>query len=208
MSAFDPGTLFLQLWFAHPEFDQSTFREVTLLDEKGSPLPTVAGGYTISGVEDAKPESDNLGWITYCLSPGTEKTIPSRLTVRLRYTCGALENVQNVVATDFDSAVFFENGSPLNGVGQDAKGRAFIAIAENTLKMKSRKFDAMAVTKDGRKLSPNGRSAAGAENSGLSVERFQFDVPLNDVANFAVGTRPIRTQEWKNVVLPPLGLSR
>jgi hypothetical protein len=34
------------------------------------------------------------------------------------------------------------------------------------------------------------------------VAEFDFGVPLSDVAKFIIGTRPIRTMEWKNVVLP------
>jgi len=37
---------------------------------------------------------------------------------------------------------------------------------------------------------------------GVGTEKFDFDVPLADVAKFIIGTRPIRTMEWTNVVLP------
>jgi hypothetical protein len=38
--------------------------------------------------------------------------------------------------------------------------------------------------------------------AGVRVENFDFEIPLADVAKFIIGTRPIRTSEWKNVVLP------
>ncbi len=34
----------------------------------------------------------------------------------------------------------------------------------------------------------------------MSIARFEFEVPLADVAHFRVGTRPVRTAEWKDVV--------
>src|SRR6266576_3102183 len=41
-------------------------------------------------------------------------------------------------------------------------------------------------------------SSAGAT---VGIARFEFEVPLADVAQFRVGTRPVRTMEWKDVVL-------
>jgi hypothetical protein len=201
LKKFPAHTRFLQLWFAHPEFNQSTFREVTLLNENGTLLPPSAQGYTISSVKDAGLLTDDLGWITYCLSPGIAEQIPARLTVRLRYTTGELKNTQKV-APDFNSALILEGGSQVSSVGQNAKGRAFIALAEDTSKLELLSFDVLAVTKNGKSLTNAGKSASSAK-LGLGVERFQFDVPLAEIDHFLVGTQPIRTQEWKDVALPP-----
>jgi hypothetical protein len=64
--------------------------------------------------------------------------------------------------------------------------------------LKARKFGAVGVTKDGRHLIPNGGSSIYGT---ISVETFPFPVSLDEVAVFLVGTRPIRTQEWKDVLL-------
>jgi hypothetical protein len=34
------------------------------------------------------------------------------------------------------------------------------------------------------------------------VAKFEFEIPLSEVEKFIIGTRSIRTNEWKNVVLP------
>jgi len=51
-------------------------------------------------------------------------------------------------------------------------------------------------------LSGSRQTSERSDGKGLRVERYEFDVPLSDVAKFIIGTRPIRTNEWKNVVLP------
>jgi hypothetical protein len=38
--------------------------------------------------------------------------------------------------------------------------------------------------------------------STIGVTRFEFTLPLADVAAFHVGTRPLRTNDWHDVVLP------
>jgi hypothetical protein len=92
----------------------------------------------------------------------------------------------------------FEGAGQLNGVGQNIDGQAFVSIAYAPAKMPSRRFGVMAVTKDGRELMAGGSWS----DTGVRVEEFTFTVPLADVAKFIIGTRPIRTMEWKDVVLP------
>jgi hypothetical protein len=93
-----------------------------------------------------------------------------------------------------------EGRSQLASIGQNADGLAFVTLAVNTDRLKSRQFGVLAVTKDGRQLLARGSSGVPGV---LYMQTFQFPVPLAEVANFIVGTRPIRTQEWKDVVLWP-----
>jgi hypothetical protein len=95
-----------------------------------------------------------------------------------------------------------EGNSILNGVGQNAQGRAFVGIAVNPMAMRSRAFGAVAVTTDGREISHVGSGRDGYDVQGASVAKFEFPVPLSAISKFIIGTRPIRTNEWKNVVLP------
>jgi len=94
-----------------------------------------------------------------------------------------------------------DGDSVLNGIGQNVNGNAFVAIAVNSEKMKFRQFGVVAVTKDGRTLTGFG-DIGPATFSNMRVANFPFSVPLSDVAKFIIGTRPIRTMEWKDVVLP------
>jgi len=94
-----------------------------------------------------------------------------------------------------------EGNSILNGIGQNAEGRAFVSIAVNGQAIGSQLFGVRAVTKDGRELQPFGGGRPGYVGS-MGAEQFEFPVPLPSVAKFIIGTRPIRTVEWTNVVLP------
>ena len=69
--------------------------------------------------------------------------------------------------------------------------------------MKSRRFGVMTVTKDRRELTASGGESGNSDGTGVRVKNFDFDIPLADVSKFIIGTRPIRTVEWKDVVLPP-----
>ena len=69
--------------------------------------------------------------------------------------------------------------------------------------MKSRRFGVRAVTHDGRELNAGCSESGFAEGSGVRVMECDFPVPLAQVDKFIIGSRPIHTIEWKNVLLPP-----
>jgi hypothetical protein len=60
----------------------------------------------------------------------------------------------------------------------------------------------VAVTKDGHELTTSPSETSFAGDAGVSVAVFEFNVPLADLARFIIGTRPVHTMEWKDVVLP------
>jgi serine/threonine-protein kinase len=193
---------FLQLWFSHPLFDKQSLKDVTLLDEAGQPLPLNAVGMMGSrtcSAADAHGHGENLGWLTYTVSP---KTDSHTVTVRLRYALGALQKTNEVVVKPNNSAVVgLEGGSQLGSVGQNVDGKAFVSIAVNSAGTKDRNFAAVAVTKDGRKLTPLGVGIGGNLEVGARTEVFTFDAPLSAIAKVRIGTRRIRTVEYRNVSL-------
>jgi hypothetical protein len=123
--------------------------------------------------------------------------------VRLRYTAGPLERIQELaVKPKTQTSMSLEGGSQLNGVGQNVDGRAFVAIGVDAKGMRSRQFDVVAVAKDGREIPRTGWESSGTVGAGVRVENFDFELPLAEVAKFRIGTRPIRTNDWKDVALP------
>ena len=109
---------------------------------------------------------------------------------------------QQQIDTDNNNTIALEGGSELNGVGQDRAGKAFAAIAVDAKRTSERRFGVIAVTKDGRELEAIQSVTGGySDGTGMSIARFVFDAPLSEIAHFRVGTRPIRTMEWKDVVL-------
>jgi serine/threonine protein kinase len=197
-----PVPRFLHLWFSHPQFDRTCLNDVTLLDDQNKIIPPGGGGSFCLASSDASAENGNLGWQVKTLSPGEGANLPQRVNVRLCYTAGPLENGLEVeLKPGTHTVMALEGGSQLNGMGQNVDGKAFVSIAVNNAGLHGRKFGALAVTKDGRRLTPGGAGVGGLASS-LTAEEFTFDVPLTSIAKFLIGTRPIRTNEWKNVVLP------
>ncbi|EDY19296.1 serine/threonine protein kinase [Chthoniobacter flavus Ellin428] len=191
---------FLNIWFSHPDFDMaSSFQDIALRDEQGQPLVGVKTGFSRAWLS-ATPETQNVGWIGCAISPGWSSDVPARVTVRLNYVVGSLENTE-AIEPDFNGGMPLEGSSQLGGIGQNAEGNAFVTVAVNAAQLKSRKFGALVVAKDGRRLLPTDYYTV--PGGVLEMENFQFPVSLAQVANFVVGTRPIRTEEWKDVVLWP-----
>jgi len=202
MSAvFESQPRFLKLWFSHPEFQRTDFIEVSLRDDHGHYLKLGADGSSSCSLVDASQKTGWLGWRCWTGSPGGGTNLPARLTVQLRHAIGPLEKTQEIRPA-FTGTMSLEGNSILNGLGQDAKGNAFVAIAVNTEEMKGRAFGAVAVAKDGRETRHSGSGRGVSDVPGVSVAKFEFPILLSSVDKFIIGTRPIRTNEWKNIVLP------
>ncbi len=128
--------------------------------------------------------------------------------MRLRYTLGPLKSTKEI-APDFSGELPLEGDGMLNIVGQDPKsGWAFIACSYDAAALPDRQMCAEAITREGRTLISGGivyggqADSGGVQPVGVRAAQFLFTVSLSDVAKFIVGTRPIRTVEWTNVVLP------
>ena len=199
-TTFESRPRFLKLWFSHPAFQRTDFIEVGFFDENGLAVKRGANGASSCSLMEASAQNGWLGWRCWTGSPDEGTNVLARLTVQLRYALGPLERTQEVTPV-FNGTMSLEGGSLLSGIGQNAQRQAFVAIAVDPKTTRSRAFGVVARTKDGREIPHlgSGRSDSGL---GVAVADFEFAVPLSSVAKFIIGTRPIRTNEWKNVVLP------
>jgi hypothetical protein len=94
-----------------------------------------------------------------------------------------------------------DNNSQLSSIGQSASGRSFVAIAVDVKQSDKDAFLVLGLNRQGAPVS--GRlSRSGNAGSGVRAERFEFDMALAEIDHFEIGTRPIRTMQWSNVVLP------
>ena len=190
---------FLKLWLSHPAWKRTDYTAITLLDGEGRPLRRGANGESSSSLVEASNRNGGLGWRCWTGSPVEGTNLPSRLTVQLAYVAGPLEKTQEV-RPDFNGTMSLEGNSILNGMGENAEGRAFLSIAVNAQEVKSRLFGVMVVTKSGQELQPVGGGRPGYLGA-MGAHKFEFPVRLSAVAKFVIGTRTIRTNEWKHVVL-------
>ena len=191
---------FLQLWFSHPAIDQQSYRSVTLLDAVGKPLPLAANGSLGSGIRLPNNDNENLGWITYTLSPGAVDHTPKTADIHLEYSVGAWK-VGKVIAPSFSGVMTLWRGAMLNGIGQNAAGNAFISVAENLNHVETTQLSFTATTKDGRELVNPSNTHGGPRGGLVQMEQFEFDVPLEEIKTFHLRTRPIKSVEFKNVSL-------
>jgi serine/threonine protein kinase len=185
----------LHLWFSHPQFDPFSLNEIALLDSRGFPIQH---GRLAAGCRIPTERNGNLGWFLHTAL--VTNTLTSA-TVRLYFTTGPLERTFDVQANR-TGELGFEEGGYFVDIGQNADGKAFVYFAVDAAKMPSREVGAIAVTHDGRDLPYRSWKPPGVENPGPRTGRFEFDVPLSEVAKFRVGTRPIRTNDWENIILP------
>ena len=199
----DLAPRFLHFWFSHPPLEPISYNGISLLDGAGKPIQLGGHGSMSIGDCSANKRNGNLAWLTPTVSPGEGTNLPSKVTIRLTYAAGPLEHVQEVALTpNSQVAMALEGGSAVSGVGQDAEGKAFIAIGVDVASMLNRRFDVVAVAKDGHEISSNGGRRSGTVGASVAVANFPFNLPLAEVAKFRIGTRLILTNEWRDVVLP------
>ncbi len=91
-----PEPRFLMLWFSDPQFDLGSFSEVALLDDRNNVIPLGARGSMQGAAQDGNDRDGNLGWQIKTFSPNEGTDLPPRVTVRLRYAAGPLEETQEV----------------------------------------------------------------------------------------------------------------
>jgi tRNA A-37 threonylcarbamoyl transferase component Bud32 len=190
---------FLTLWFSHPAFDSRSLNEVTLLDDSGQPIPQPWGD--LNEMQKASAQNGNTTWYLHTLSAGAASNLPARMTVCLHYTLGPLGYL-DTVAPDFMGAMGLSRGSMLNGLGQNADGKAFVSIAGDSSDLQTQCFSVLATTKQGDELQPAGGGDRTAAGPGVVALMFEFAAPLSNIARFTIGARPVRTMEWTNVALP------
>jgi hypothetical protein len=198
-----PKPRFLHLWFSNPAFESAKYDEVSFLDEAGEPI--LLGGRGSGAAHGQEPDrlNGNLHWFMATLSPGEGTNLPQRVTVQLTYTTGPLEHAQELeVIPNHSVEMSLEGGSMLSGFGQNTGGNAFVSIAVDTEHTRGRRFDVVAAGKNGTEVASTGGGRSGLMGSAFGLAQFEFTLPLNDVAEFRIGTRPLRTNEWHDVVLP------
>lgn len=149
----------------------------------------------------SEQSQDGQSWLCASFSPENHGQVPERIQLHLRYSVGEPERVQEVPA-DFSGSMSLPNGGMLNGLGETPDGRAFLALAANSQEPSERQFIVRAQTTDGRSWESSGSQLTGPAN-GFLTARYEFAFPVAVTKKFLVGTRPIRSAFFKDLVLPP-----
>ena len=192
----------LYLWFSCPSRTPIGFDQLSLLDEADRDIPSWGPSPAATSWQETDDRNGALGWSMACLLTGDALNVPPCVTVRLDYTCGPLERVKELVITpDLATPIPVDDVAVVKGYGQDAKERAFIAIAVDEEKTWSRRFDVVAVGKDGHEGPSIRRPFGDTAKAAGGVVKLEFDLPLANVARFRIGSRAVRTRQWTDVVM-------
>lgn len=187
------------LWIAHPLFDDSSVVSLEPVDADGQVIPDGAQGHQTGSYSQPGRGNGFCGWTLRTFAPSETKP----LNLRLRYAVGPLERTNTLrVAESTRLNMTLEGDCGINGVGQNAEGQAFIALSYLPARLGARQYQAVAIKKNGEELRATDTSLSGLDGEGLCLAKFTFNVPLEKLEAFTIGTRPVRTQVWSNVVLP------
>ena len=196
----DPEPRFLHLWFSHSAFDNTSDSAVRLFDSEGNILQSSEGDFA-SNSSDPTSMNGEKGWKSWTVSPGFFNEDITYIDIEMRYTLGALEK-PNEVPVSYQGSMSLAGHSLLAAIGQNQYGNTFVSISVNQEGMADRTFDVKAVSKSGLTKNRTGHSINGFVEAETRMETFHFDMPLSDIETFLIGSRPYRTNIWRNVPLP------
>ena len=141
-----------------------------------------------------------LGWITYTLSPGAMGHTPSTANIRLRFSAGPW-NPESDIEPDFHGVMTLSYGGTLNGIGQTAAGKAFVAITESAHGGEmTGQLGFVAITKDGRELDEEGSIVGGPSPGPYRTQVFEFAAPLATIKAFR--SPRDRSGPWSSATSP------
>ncbi|MEO5913220.1 MAG: DUF4019 domain-containing protein [Luteolibacter sp.] len=188
----------MTFWFSHPLLEKSNTTELQFLDEQGRVIPEIDG---MDGKRsETRGKGGQLGWSVMTLAVDTTRP----LIIRLNYTLGPLEKIkEQIVEPNNRGSSFGYGNTSITAMGQNAGGQSFLMLAVEEAEQSVRRFGVIAVTKNGREIVGDWFRTGGSGSP--MVETFDFNVPIADVAKFRIGTRPLRTVDWKDLPVGPPG---
>ena len=185
----------MEFWFSHPLLESWHVTEIEFLDESGMVVARLGG---INGkAKETFGADGRLHWSIQI----TPVDISKPLNVRLNYTIGPLERVQeHIVEPNAMGSSFKDGNTVIASVGQTAGGRAFLALAVDESTQSRHRFGVEVITKNGTKIH-HGSWMGGSGPGSPNIFTYEFGVPISEVAKFRIGTRPLKSVVWKKVAV-------
>ena len=197
-------TRVLSVWFSHQDFGAESLAAMTIQTPDGHVVPAFPDSND-GFVQPPSAGQDGTGWSVENFAAATGTKLPPLVNVQLRYSAGAWSYAPGVrVPASGDGIVNIESAQ-INQTGQTSGGKAFVSMVRNATKTPDTQFSFEALATDGRTLEPSSRSSSGGDTA--RTERFEFELPINQVKEFRLRSRPVKTVEFKNVPLQTPGLS-
>ena len=189
------------VWICHPSFDGNSLVSVEPLDKRGEWVDSGLEGNAYSGMGVQLTQNGSVFWILSTFELSTDNGASARRGLRVRYAVGELENVRGIEPMN-PHGVRLDNGASVLDIGQSVLGHAFVSLTGD-FDRSQRQFVARVLTTSGELLDSSAIQRTGFHDGGrFRVQRFEFGVPLDRVAEFRVGSRPVLTHVWDKVELP------
>lgn len=181
---------FLCLWFSHPYIDSHSVANVRLFQKDGTTPLEVPSEDIATSPMPASAQTGNTGWITATRCVGTKTDFPDEAVVKFRYSLGPWK-ITNEIPADFHGTMALGNSAFTTDPGQNTEGQSFIQVTDSvTPDLSDEQIDFVAISKTGDEIESHGLSKSGS--SGAYALRFNFKIPLRDVAVFKCRKRPIK----------------
>jgi tRNA A-37 threonylcarbamoyl transferase component Bud32 len=195
-------TCWMQLWFRHPDFDRRSEMKLTVTGLDGKPLPRERETM-ISGPGFSSEPGTSVTTKSIVFSPGIKGRLPEAVRVVLSYCIGP-RKVSTRIRSGFSGGMHFGDGALFSNLGESQQKQAFISWS--TVGEKQR-FFAVAHKKDGSWVESCASGLSGSTTS-EGIPHFsadaKFPLRLDEIEEFGIGHRPVRTVIFERVVIPPL----
>ena len=192
----EPGhqeVVWLQFAFEHPDFDPLCDLAITVMNPKKEPVPFEACSLGIH---------DSISTYSVNASFRHRGELPAIADVVLRYSMGRWQELMRLDPGTRSPEVFGK-GCVITGMGDNSEHQAFL-----TWSLKGpadQLYDAVAALKNGQRIRSSGKDRVKLpQQEGGVFETLSFPVPLREVRVFEVRSRPILTEVYEEVVIPPL----
>lgn len=192
----------MQLWFRHPDFDRRSEMLLTVTGLDGKPLPRERDTM-ISGPGFSSEHGISVTTRAIIFSPGMKGRLPEAVRVVLSYCIGR-RKITSQIPTSFSGGMHFGDGAIFSNLGESPQKQAFISWS---VVGEKQRFFAVARPKGGSWIESCASGISGSTTSeGIShfSANAKFPMRLDEIEEFGLGHRLLRTVVFERVVVPPL----
>ena len=188
-----PGFVFV---ISHPGIDYESNLSATLTQDNGTDISD--GSY--SSIHSVPGEDGGeTGWMMMQCGLAKLPKETSKLNLGIKLSAGRWNTSSLMAFGELQGRGF--GGVTLGSCGSNAEGKAFVTMLTDEDSDQRVQWRLLAVTKAGERV---GYSKGTSTVSGEKLLQTQiFDLPLNELVGFVIETRPVKTFQFKDIILPP-----
>jgi hypothetical protein len=144
-------------------------------------------------------DGGDTGWMVKQCDASELPKDATKLDLKLRLTAGKWNTSSLMAFSELQGHGF--GGVTLGGCGANANGNAFVTVLTNEDSDQHVQWRVLGVTRAGERVGFSHGTTTLPGNQELHTQ--EFDLPLSALVGFVVETRPVKTFDFKDVILPP-----